>query len=153
MIELLIILKVLSKKSEKKFEDYKILDRETSEITRKKFTKIVKSEMNKISQINKNSHMIYEVPKIVWNFNGESLKKISQKYNQAFPVAYNWPIHPLKFWSPLALICVSVLPKSFGLSCFLDIFPGKVVQSGPTNHIPLGCIHHVLGYYVPKQII
>ena len=44
--------------------------------------------MNKISQINKNSHMIYEVPKIVWNFNGEILKKISQKYNQSFPVAY-----------------------------------------------------------------
>ena len=75
--------------------------------------------------------MIYEVPKIVWNFNGAILKKISQKYNQAFQVAYNWPIHPLKFWSPLALICVSVLPKSFGLSCFLDIFPGKVVQPGP----------------------
>ena len=35
-------------KSEKRFEDYKILNRETSEITRKKFTKIVKSEINKI---------------------------------------------------------------------------------------------------------
>ena len=65
MIDLLIILKVLLIKSEKRFEDYKILNRETSEITRKKFTKIVKSEMNKIPQINKNSHMKYEVPKIV----------------------------------------------------------------------------------------
>ena len=56
MIELLIILKVPSKKSEKRFEDYKILDPETSEINRKKFTKIVKSEINKISQICENCH-------------------------------------------------------------------------------------------------
>ena len=50
VIDLLIILKVLFLKSEKKrFEDYKILNRETSEITRKKFTEIVKSEINKIS--------------------------------------------------------------------------------------------------------
>ena len=53
---LLIILKVLLIKSEKRFEDYKILDPETSEINRKKLTKIVKSEINKISQICENSH-------------------------------------------------------------------------------------------------
>ena len=42
------------------------------------------------------------------------------------------PAHPsVKIWSPFALVSVSVLPKSFGLSCFLDIFPGKVVQPGP----------------------
>ena len=52
---LLIILKVLLIKSEKRFEDYKILNRETSEITRKKFTKIVKSEINKISINNSQS--------------------------------------------------------------------------------------------------
>ena len=41
------------------------------------------------------------------------------------------PAHPsVKIWSPFALVSVSVLPKSFGLSCFLDIFPGKVVQPG-----------------------
>ena len=56
MIELLIILKVLSKNLKKRFENYKILDPETSEINRKKFTKIVKSEINKISQICENSH-------------------------------------------------------------------------------------------------
>ena len=58
-------------------------------------------------------------------------REISQKYNQAFPVAYNRSIHPSKFWSQLAIISVSVPPKSFSLSCFLDIFPGKVVQPGP----------------------
>ena len=58
-------------------------------------------------------------------------REISQKYYQAFPVAYKWSIHPSKFWSQLALISVSVPPKSFSLSCFLDIFPGKVVQPGP----------------------
>ena len=40
----------------KKIKDYKILDPETSEINRKKYTKIVKSEINKISQICENSH-------------------------------------------------------------------------------------------------
>ena len=44
------------KNLKKRFEDYKILDPETSEINRKKFTKIVKSEINKISQICENSH-------------------------------------------------------------------------------------------------
>ena len=52
VIDLLIILKVFLFKSEKSFEDYKILNHETSEITRKKFTKIVKSEINKISFYN-----------------------------------------------------------------------------------------------------
>ena len=57
VIDLLIILKVLFLKSEKKrFEDYKILKSETSEITRKKFSEIVKSEINKISQVCENSH-------------------------------------------------------------------------------------------------
>ena len=55
-------------------------------------------------------------------------REISQKYNQAFSVAYNWSIHPSKFWSQLAIISVSVPPKSFSLSCFLDIFPGKTHQ-------------------------
>ena len=59
-------------------------------------------------------------------------REISQKYNQAFPVAYNRSIHPSKFWSQLALISVSV-PKSFSLSCFLDIFPGKTHQSPPLS--------------------
>ena len=58
-------------------------------------------------------------------------REISQKYYQAFPVAYNRSIHPSKFWSQLAIISASVPPKSFSLSCFLDIFPGKVVQPGP----------------------
>ena len=44
VIDLLIISKVLLIQSEKRFEDYKIHNREASEITRKKFTKIVKSE-------------------------------------------------------------------------------------------------------------
>ena len=44
---LLIISKVLLIQSEKRFEDYKIHSRETSEVTRKKFTKIVKSEEEK----------------------------------------------------------------------------------------------------------
>ena len=52
VIDLLIILKVFLFKSEKSFEDYKILNHETSEITRKKITKIVKSEINKISFYN-----------------------------------------------------------------------------------------------------
>ena len=58
-------------------------------------------------------------------------REISQKYNQAFPVAYNRSIHPSKFWSQLAIISVSVPPKSFSLSCFLDIFPGKTHQFPP----------------------
>ena len=58
-------------------------------------------------------------------------REISQKYNQAFPVAYNRSIHPSKFWSQLAIISVSVPPKSFSLSCFLDIFPGTTHQSPP----------------------
>ena len=50
VIDLLIILKVLLIKSEKRFEDYKLLNRATSEIARKKHqdSKIVKSEINKI---------------------------------------------------------------------------------------------------------
>ena len=61
------------------------------------------------------SAMNYNVPKILPNFSS-CLE----------------PAHPsVKIWSPFALVSVSVLPKSFGLSCFLDIFPGKVVQPGP----------------------
>ena len=63
-------------------------------------------------------------------------REISQKYNQAFPVAYNRSINPSKFWSQLAIISLSVPPKSFSLSCFLDIFPGKVVQPGPQIMYP-----------------
>ena len=51
VIDLLIILKVFLLKSEKN-ENYKILNHETTEITRKKITKIVKSEINKISFYN-----------------------------------------------------------------------------------------------------
>ena len=73
--------------------------------------------------------MIYEVPKVAWNFNDEKKQKqISQKCYQAFPVAYNRPIRLSKFSSPLALVSVLMLPKSFGLSCFVDIFQEKAHQ-------------------------